>query len=357
MHTAQAGEAIPLPFAPVTSGYDVIIFVHGPDATLARDLARTAAAEADPSGENTSWLDGKEVTLQQIVGAIGTISFFGGGRVVVVSDFLAKSGGEGERAAKANANIATLASAVPEGSTMILLEPSLGSLPAALKTAAPGVRVLSGAPPRGQRLLEWIGKAAEEAGSRIDRQAAQALADALFPGTWQNEPKNPRYDRPPDLGYLRTTIETLALAAYPDPITMRDVTSLVSREPDQRIFKFLDAMMAGDLAGATRELENLERGGEEPGMVLAQALGQVELVTAIAAAGNRDTNSIARDLGGVTPGRVAALAGAGRRESQRRTSAAVMAIEVDRNLKTGKLRKPEEALATLIAALSGARMP
>ncbi|MDQ2654477.1 MAG: hypothetical protein M3Z20_15710, partial [Chloroflexota bacterium] len=303
----------------------MIVFVHGPDATLARDLARTTAIEADSSGENTSWLDGKEVTLQQIIGAVGTISFFGGGRVVVVSDFLAKSGGEGERATKANAQIASLVAAVPNGSTLILLEPSLSSPPAALKSAVPQLRVLSGAPPRGPRLLEWIAKAAQEADSRIDRQAAQALADALFPGTWQNEPRNPRYDRPPDLGYLRTTIETLALSAYPEPITTRDIVSLVSREPDQRIFKFLDAMLLGDLAGATRELDNLDRGGEEPGMVLAQALGQVELVTAIAAAGDRDTNTVAKELGGVTPARVSALAGAGRRESQRRTSAAMIA--------------------------------
>lgn len=353
MHTAQAGEAIPLfAIAPTGSGRGVIVFVNGPDVTLARDHARAAAVEADSSGENTSWLDGKEVTLQQIIGAVGTISFFGGGRVVVVSDFLAKSGGEGERATKANAQIASLVSAVPDDSTLILLEPSLSSPPAALKAAAPQLRVLSGAPPRGPRLLEWIARAAQDADSRIDRQAAQALAEALFPGTWQSEPKNPRYDRPPDLGYLRTTIETLALSAYPDPITTRDIASLVSREPDQRIFKFLDAMLAGDLAGAIRELENLERGGEEPGMVLAQALGQVELVTAISAAGNRDTNAIARELGGVTPGRVSALAGAGRRERQRRTSAAVIATEVDRNLKTGKIRKPEEALASLIAALS-----
>ncbi|MCA9878537.1 MAG: hypothetical protein KC442_12170 [Thermomicrobiales bacterium] len=332
----------------------MIIFVHGPDATLARDLARRAAVDADPSGDNTSWLDGKEVTVQQIIGAVSTISFFGGGRVVVVSDFLAKSGSEGERGAKANAQITSLVSAVPDGSTLILLEPSLSSPPAALKAAVPQVRVLSGAPPRGPRLLEWIAQAAQEADSRIDRQAAQALANALFPGTWQSEPKNPRYDRPPDLGYLRTTIETLALAAYPDPITVQDVAALVAREPDQRIFRFLDAMLAGDLTGATREMENLERGGEEPGMVLAQALGQVELVTAIAAAGNRDTHAIAKDLGSVTPSRVSALAGAGRRESQRRTSAAVIATDVDRKLKTGKLRKPEEALAALVATLSGA---
>lgn len=332
----------------------MIIFVHGPDATLARDLARRAAVDADPSGDNTSWLDGKEVTVQQIIGAVSTISFFGGGRVVVVSDFLAKSGSEGERGAKANAQITSLVSAVPDGSTLILLEPSLSSPPAALKAAVPQVRVLSGAPPRGPRLLEWIAQAAQEADSRIDRQAAQALANALFPGTWQSEPKNPRYDRPPDLGYLRTTIETLALAAYPDPITVQDVAALVAREPDQRIFRFLDAMLAGDLTGATREMENLERGGEEPGMVLAQALGQVELVTAIAAAGNRDTHAIAKDLGSVTPSRVSALAGASRRESQRRTSAAVIATDVDRKLKTGKLRKPEEALAALVATLSGA---
>ena len=145
MHTAQAGEAIPLPVAPTGSGRGVIVFVHGPDATLARDLARAAALEADSTGENTSWLDGKDVTLQQIIGAVGTVSFFGGGRVVVVSDFLAKSGGEGERATKANAQIDVLVSAVPDGSTLVLLESTLGSPPAALKAAVPQLQVRSGA--------------------------------------------------------------------------------------------------------------------------------------------------------------------------------------------------------------------
>ena len=194
---------------------------------LARDHARKVAHEADPSADNTSWLDGKETSLPQLIGAIGTVSFFGGGRVVVVSDFLAKNA-DGDRSAKAAAMYSSLVEAVPDGSTLILLEPSLTTPPAALKAAAPQLRVLAGAPPRGPKLLEWIAATAQEAGSQIDRRAAQALADALFPGTWQSEPRNPRYDRPPDLGFLRTTIETLALAAYPDPITTREVSDLVS---------------------------------------------------------------------------------------------------------------------------------
>lgn len=332
----------------------MIFLVHGPDATLARQHARHIAQQADPGGDNTSWLDGKESSLNSVLNAIGTVSFFGGGRVVVVSDLLPKASGEtATGTGKTTEMLSALVNGVPEGSTLVLLEPSLSAAPAALKPHAERVTVISGAPPRGRDLIHWIQQQAKDAGGQgIDQQTARALAETLFPQTWQNPPKNPRYDRPPDLGLLGTAIETLAMAAHPNPITEAEVRTFVAREPDQRIFRFLDAMLAGDIRTATQELETLERAGEDAGMVLAQALGQVELVTAIAAAGGRDTNLVAKELGGVTPGRVSALASAARQEALRGYRAAGVAAKVDRDLKTGKIRKPEDALRALITGLA-----
>ncbi|MFT4039224.1 MAG: hypothetical protein QM692_13640 [Thermomicrobiales bacterium] len=331
----------------------MIHFVYGPDATLARQHARQIAQQADPGGENTSWLDGKETSLNGVLNAIGTVSFFGGGRVVVVSDVLPKASGEGASGAgKAGEMLAALVAGVPEGSTLVLLEPSLSGPPAALKPHADRITVKSGAPPRGRDLITWIQERAKDAEGKIDQRTAGFLASTLFPQTWERAPNNPRYDRPPDLGLLGTAIETLAMAAHPNAITEAEVRTFVAREPDQKIFRFLDAMLAGDLRTATQELETLERAGEDAGMVLAQALGQVELVTAIAAAGGRDTNMVAKELGGVTPGRVSALASAARQEALRGYRAAGVAAKVDRDLKTGKIRKPEDALRALITGLA-----
>ena len=50
-------------------------------------------------------------------------------------------------------------------------------------------------------------------------------------------------------------------------------------DPDQRLFRFVDAVVGRNLRSALVELERLEAGGEEPAQLLAQALGQVELAT------------------------------------------------------------------------------
>ncbi len=58
-HTAQAGEAAPLPRRPgaltgARGQHRVIYFIHGPDRLLAREAALAIAAELDPDGSNTS---------------------------------------------------------------------------------------------------------------------------------------------------------------------------------------------------------------------------------------------------------------------------------------------------------------
>ena len=124
--------------------------------------------------------------------------------------------------------------------------------------------------------LAWIESAALGAESRIDRRTAQRLAETLYPQTWQRKPSNTRYDRPPDLALLETEIEKLALAAHPGSITIDHISLLTPSVPDQRVFRFLDAALMGDLRAGLDELERLIAGGEEPAMLLAQLLSQME---------------------------------------------------------------------------------
>src|SRR5687768_7574130 len=97
MHTAQAGEAVLRPYSHnhgEQHGGDrtaVIYLIHGPDRLLARESAVAIAARVDPDGSNTTWLDGRETPLDRVITAIGSASFFGMPRVVVVSDLLSRS--------------------------------------------------------------------------------------------------------------------------------------------------------------------------------------------------------------------------------------------------------------------------
>jgi DNA polymerase III delta subunit len=121
----------------------------------------------------------------------------------------------------------------------------------------------------------------------------------------------------------------------------------------------VDAALGGDLATALAELDRLIAAGEEPAMLLAQVLGQIELAAVASTAGGRDATDISRRLGGVNPGRMSAVLSATRGERGRLALDAVArASAIDRALKTGRIRQPRDALQDLIATLaeSGQRM-
>jgi len=339
----------------------VIYFIHGPDRLLAREAALNIASNLDPDGSNSSWIDGREVSFADVASAIGSASLFSSPRVVAVSDLFGRAGrdsdnvqsaGDAERPGRGRVEIESLVLAVPESHHLILFEPSLSSVPAAFKKAAPAAKVIAGEPPRGSALVAWIEAAAIHAECRIDARAAQRLAETLYPESWGRTPTNPRYDRPPDLALLKAEIEKLALAAFPGPITLDDVATMTPGAPDQRVFQFLDAALAGDLRPGVEKLDRLIAGGEEPAMLLAQLLGQIELTTVAAAAGGKNADVVARDLGTVAPGRLSAVMAATRRRALRGTYFVETSARADRNLKTGRVRKPEDALHDLVLALA-----
>jgi DNA polymerase III delta subunit len=340
----------------------VIYFIHGPDRLLARDAALAIAADLDPEGLNTTWLDGRETSFAAVASAVGAATFFGSPRIVVVTDLLGRSsrdsdtgepdGGGEDRPGRGRAELEFLVSAVPESHHLIILEPSLATVPAVFKNTASGAKVIAGDPPRGSTLVAWIEDAALDAGSRIDRRTAQRLAEMLYPQSWDRKPSNSRYDRPPDLARLKAEVEKLAVAAHPGPISVDHIAMLSPGGPDQRLFRFLDAALAGDLRSGLDELERLLACGEEPAMLLAQLLGQVELATVTSAAGGKNSDAVARDLGSIAPGRLSAVMTSTRRRPLQPARAVNTAVLADRNLKTGRTRKPQDTLHDLVLALA-----
>lgn len=344
----------------------MIYFIHGPDRFLARQFAHERAIEADPGGENTSWFDAREASIESLLAAIGAVSLFGGARVVIVSDFLGRarrdpvSGdpdpAEDDRSGKADQGLLRLIEAVPQGNCLIMLDPALIAPPAALKRSTVPVDIIGAEPPRGAALVAWIVETAATVGSRIDRATAQFLAGTLYPQTWNRKANNPRFDRPPDLGRLSQEIDKLAAFAHPNPIAAHDLKLLVSSGPDQRMFRFLDAAMAGDLPAAITELDRLEAAGEEPAMLLAQLHGQIELAALAHAANNRDANTVSRDIGSITPSRISTAMAAARRAPRSTSNGVSLAGSVDRQLKTGRIRRPEDALYNLMLGLSNSEL-
>lgn len=339
----------------------MIAVVLGPDALLARETAARLAADRDPGGENTSRYDGREATVAQLAAAVGSAGFFGG-QVFVVTDLLARAtkgaageGDGGEAAPKGSIDLKPLLAGVAPANTLILVDATLASVPAAAKRLLPAeAQVLTNEPPRGAGLIAWLEQEAKHAGGRIERAAAQSLVESLFPQTWRAKPSNPRFDRPPDLVALRNEIAKLVLAADPAPVSVRHVHELSASVPEERLFAFLDAAMAGELGSAVAELDRLLVAGEEPAKLAAQLQQQAELAVIAAAAGGREATTVGRDLGLANPARMSGVASGVRRARRDPRRALRSALANDRALKAGRLRHPADALVDLVVSLAGA---
>jgi DNA polymerase III delta subunit len=340
----------------------VIALIVGPDALSARTEAQRLASDADPSVLNTVRLDGKTSDLGEVAAAISTVSFFGGGRVVVVEDLMAryaKSAKDEESPASAKASsskdFGPLFESVPEGNSLILVDPSLGTVPAAIKKAAPAhVLLFGGEPPRGNDLIKWLQREAKAVGSSIDNQAARRLAELTFPQTWQAKPNNPAYDKPPDLDRLRNEIRKLTLAAHPNPVTVTEVEQMVPGASEDRLFPFIEAAVSAQLGEALSILGELRNNNEEPGRLVAQLYQQIEL--AAVAGGGADPVEIGREIGLSNPNRMIGVSRTARRGRIPTAEMLRRGLYAERLTKRGHLRTPDDVLYELMS-LAAANAP
>lgn len=335
----------------------MIVIILGPDAGLARRTLKRVLADRDPSGQETSWLDGNSVGIPAVMGDIASVGFFSDGRVVVVENLIARLGKQGAKDGGNPPNWAGLYAAVPEASTLVLLDPSLSELPSLAKKPLPaGAIVEHSKPPRGPALVDWIIRTAKNAGSSMDKATAQDLAMTLYPQNWNNEAKVAAYDRPPDMELLENEIHKLVLAAHPRPVTQDTIRTMTLREEQDQIFAFLDAAGSGNVPVAMQELHKLLAVGEDPAKLLAQLSGNIEIGSVVAAGGKRQANAIASDMGAKSPGQVQSMQrnmqGMSPNVAQTRSR---IASEADRKFKTGQLKDPLDALYDTILRIAHMR--
>jgi DNA polymerase III delta subunit len=334
----------------------MIVMICGPDAALARAQVERIVDRHDPGRETTVRLDGRTITSSDLIAHVASPAFLGQQRVVVVSDLMARSSKPGKTALERDEGVAPsfdlapVLNAVAAGNVLILVDATLGAIPAAVKKIAPDeTEMIHGTPPRGTALLKWMEEAAEQAGSSFDSTSAQYLAERLFQRSWTAKPSNVRYDRPPDLDLLRNEIEKLASAAHPHPIQARHIDMLTRHGAQDQIFRFTDAVARRQMPVALRELTKLVEAGEEPYRLTAQMYQQVELATVLDHSGTgRDPLAIGRDLDLANPNRMASIAASRRSPSGK--APIQSSLRTDRLTKRGHLRSPEDAIFHMLSA-------
>ena len=343
----------------------MIFITLGPDAAMCRKETKRIVEEHDPSGSNTSRLDGKTLRVTEAITMVATPSFFGGGRVIVIDDLLARSfrGIDGvdsdsetetPKSGKTSADLSSLFASIHPENVLLLAEPSLASVPSAVAKQLPKeAQVIVGDPPRSHALIKWMQDQAVSNGTILERDAAQLLAEMLFPQTWSAKPSNPRYDRPPDLDQLSSEISKLGQYAHPDLISRQHVNALTDTALSDRLFSFVEQAVAGNLMNAVKDLESFDIHGDDAHRAANQLYQQIELSTVLAAAESVDPGAVGRDLGLSNPQRMFGVARSPRPASA--VESVLEAVNTDRRIKNGRLKGVDDAIYDLITDLAEAK--
>lgn len=339
----------------------MIACVVGPDHSMARTEAQRIARTSDPSGDNTSWLDGQtaSMSLRDVLMAVSSVGFFSLRRTIVVEGLMTRLSRSATKPDSRSGGSdptgwSELMSGVPAANTLVLLDPALASVPAALKRTLPeAASVFIADPPRGSALVSWIQDRARASQSEIDTRTARDLASRLFPQGWSARSNNPAFDRPPDLEALGHEIDKLATAAHPDAITMSTIANLTPSIENDQVFKFIDAVTAGNVSAAVTELDRLLAVGEDPHKLLAQVAQSAELGVVMANAGRRAPADVGKAIKLGNANRMNAIARGLERGGATLSNQTIGIVErVDRQLKTGEIRDPVDALHALITGIA-----
>lgn len=335
----------------------MIVIILGPDSGLAHRTLKRVLQDRDPTGQSTSFLDGSSQGIRAVINDISSIGFFSDGRVVVVEGLINRLGKQGSKDGGAAPAWKELYESVPEASTLVLLDPALTDLPSLAKKPLPRNAIVElSKPPRGPQLVDWIVRTTKSAGGTMDKATAQHLAMSMFPAGWATEPRNPLYDRPPNMEQLENEIHKLVLAAHPDPVTRETVNAMTPKEEQDQIFNFLDAAAAGNVPVAMQEMEKLILVGEDPAKLLAQLMGNIEIASVVAAGGHKPAAEIAKDIALANPRRVSSiqqgLRGMSSGIAQARSQ---IARDADYRMKRGEMKEPIDALYETILQIAHMR--
>lgn len=289
--------------------------LHGQNPVAIDERITQLRAQLDPSGLGTTTIDVQASSLQEIAATCQAMPFFGGSRVVVLHQPIAKpkrgdatadddAGEESGRVSWTDLSVA-LKSVPPSTEVIMRHDGSLTATHYVMKAVkALGWKLESFPMPRGQDLLQWLGQRVAERGGSVDQHAPVTLLDRLFPQSWNVEP---RYaNSTPDLRLLATEIDKLVVAADGGTITQSLVEDLVIDREGYAAFKLNDATFGGNLAGSLTELSDILDAGEHPEMIMAQTAGQAVAITASLAVGDFGAKEVAR-VSGFSEGRLSTL--------------------------------------------------
>ncbi len=319
---------------------------HGDDEfTRSEAVAELKAKLGDPAMAdiNTTVLDGRSLTLSELIHTCDAIPFMGNRRLVIVQNLLQRfdprKGGRSEADQQLVQALRGYLPQLPETTRLIFVESKSlhGNNPIlkqALKEEQGYVREFE--VPRHGAVSRWITRRVEEKGGKIQSGAVMMLT--AYGGE--------------DLRLLDQEIEKLLIYAGDRSITEADVRRLVPAAMESNIFAMVDALGQRDRRQAVTRLHELLEAGESPIYLLYMITRQFRILTQVKELAGQGLHQAA----------VQSRLGLHRYVAQKALTQArnfspsqlnliyQKVLETDEAIKTGRLQ-PELALDMLVADL------
>lgn len=250
------------------------VLIGDDDFSIRQALEEIKKGVGDPTAlmTNTTILDGRQVTLDQLRGTCETVPFLAEKRLVVVEGLLGRFEPGGRSGRKKSArkteppdecrSIAGCVSRIPAFAELVLIDGRISNqnpLRRELSAVAP---VRSFPLLKESGLRQWVGRRVAEAGGRISPRAVELLV--RFVGS--------------DLWVMANEVEKLALFVGGRPIEEGDVRAVVSYAQEANVFAMVDAILESRAGFAQELLQQLLKQGAAPAQLLVMLSRQVRII-------------------------------------------------------------------------------
>lgn len=333
----------------------MVLILHGQNAVNLDERIRELQGQFDPSGLGSSALDVPSSSIDEIASACHSAPFFGGTRLVVLTNANAASGRGGKRGADASStwkDLLPVLEATPATTTVIVrVDENLASSSVIVKAAAGhNWDVEAYTVPRGEKLVRWVVERGTTSGVSVTKAAATELLTRLYPTSWQHES---RFDATVlDTRLIATEIEKLSCAAVDSVVDEKVVRTLTADRSGYTAFKLNDLVYTGQSGPALQELERVLSSGDEPERILAQYASEAAGLEAARNVAEYDPGTVSR-ASGVSEGRLRML---GQKPASRDPKALAEGIERLRRaewlVKTGRAQRSEAVIVSTTAGLA-----
>lgn len=250
------------------------VLIGKDDFSLRQALEEIKKAIGDPSAlmTNTTVLDGKTVTLEQLRNACETVPFLAEKRLVIVEGLLERFEPKGRVSRKKSSRqaeppeehkkIADSIKILPPFTELVLVDGGVKSTNPLFRELSTLTKVKSFPMLKQFQLSQWVERRVKEAGGNISPQAVTTLV--RFVGN--------------DLWTMANEVDKLVLYAAGRRIEEADVKAVVSYAREESVFAMVDAVLEFRDGIAQETLQQLFRQGAAPVQLLAMLSRQVRII-------------------------------------------------------------------------------